>query len=223
MAAAKPARTKVVVRKLPPALKEADFLEVVNKSWEGRYRWFSFVQGKVGSKRTVYSRAYLDFTDPADVAGFHSQLDGHVFVSEKGSQYRCSVEYAPFQRVPLGKVKRDPREGTLEEAADYIAFVEELAKQPTLLPSAEIQLERREAEERGAGAAAGGRKPVVVTPLMQQLQEKLASKTAGRGGGRRTQQEAAAARDEKRRARDGQCSQRQPSDAQPAGGYRGEA
>ena len=30
------------------------------------------------------------------------------------------MEYAPFQGVPEGKVKRDPREGTLQKGTAYI-------------------------------------------------------------------------------------------------------
>lgn len=34
--------------------------------------------------------------------------------------------YAPYQKVPKARTKRDPREGTLERDADYQAFLERL-------------------------------------------------------------------------------------------------
>ena len=40
-------RTKVVVRKLPPVMEEADARELVDSAAGGKYTWFSFVQGKI--------------------------------------------------------------------------------------------------------------------------------------------------------------------------------
>jgi hypothetical protein len=40
------ARTKVVVRKLPPSVAEADVRQLVDALAGGQYTWFSFVQGK---------------------------------------------------------------------------------------------------------------------------------------------------------------------------------
>ena len=68
-------------------------------------------------KRIVASRAYFNLRDPADVPLLAAALDGRAFVTERGSQHRCSVEYAPCQRVPPLRVKRDPREGTIEAGA----------------------------------------------------------------------------------------------------------
>lgn len=48
---------------------------------------------------------------------FKAAFDGASFPDGRGKQQPCSVEYAPFQRVPRGRVKRDPREGTIEKGA----------------------------------------------------------------------------------------------------------
>ena len=61
-----------------------------------------------------HARAYLYFKDPLQVYDFRAAFDGHIFVNEKGAQFRCSVEYAPYQGVPKKSSKKDPREGTLE-------------------------------------------------------------------------------------------------------------
>jgi regulator of nonsense transcripts 3 len=63
----------------------------------------------------VFSRAYINFTNPAHVFELKHKLDGHVFVSNKGNQYKCAVEYAPFQQVPPPNRKKDPREGTIQK------------------------------------------------------------------------------------------------------------
>lgn len=65
-------------------------------------------------KRIKHSRAYLNFLDASEVLKFRSQFAGHAFVNKKGAQYRCNVEYAPYQRIPREKAKEDPREGTYE-------------------------------------------------------------------------------------------------------------
>ncbi len=65
-------------------------------------------------KRIKHSRAYLNFLDASEVLRFKAQFAGHAFVNKKGAQYRCLVEYAPYQRIPREKAKEDPREGTYE-------------------------------------------------------------------------------------------------------------
>ncbi|GFY89288.1 Smg-4/UPF3 family protein [Actinidia rufa] len=100
-------------------------------------------------KRQSYARVYLDFKRPDDVIEFAEFFDGHVFVNEKGTQFRTIVEYAPSQRVPKHWSKKDGREGTIFKDPDYMEFLEFLAKPVENLPSAEIQLERREAERAG--------------------------------------------------------------------------
>ena len=44
-------RTKVVIRKLPPNVAEADVRDLVTKT-AAKYTWFSFVQGKI--RYTLY-------------------------------------------------------------------------------------------------------------------------------------------------------------------------
>lgn len=48
---------------------------------------------------------------------FKAVIDGRPFPEKKSSEPAVTVEYAPFQRVPASKVKRDPREGTIEQGA----------------------------------------------------------------------------------------------------------
>ena len=40
-------KTKLVVRKLPPALTADSFLAAINKIAEGKYNWSTYLQGKV--------------------------------------------------------------------------------------------------------------------------------------------------------------------------------
>eukprot|EP00891_Asterochloris_glomerata_P007291 jgi/Astpho2/7291/fgenesh1_pg.00113_%23_93_t len=151
------ARTKVVLRGLPPTADAAEVQAAIDALCAGKYDWFTFVPGKVSNKRTVPAHAFLNFTSAADVLAFTVRMAGRSFGGEgaaKASQWRCTVEYAPHQRVPRAVGKPDNREGTLDKDADFLAFKEQLEKGPEPLPSAEAQLERQEAEARERQAAA---------------------------------------------------------------------
>ncbi|KAJ7946562.1 regulator of nonsense transcripts UPF3-like [Quillaja saponaria] len=129
-------------------------------------------------KNLSYSRAYIDFKRPEDVVEFAEFFDGHGFVNEKGIQFKTIAEYSPSQRVPRSWSKKDGREGTILRDSEYLEFLELLAKPVENLPSAEIQLERREAER----SASGAKDIPIVTPLMDFVRQRRAAK----GGSRRS-------------------------------------
>ncbi|XP_054812016.1 regulator of nonsense transcripts UPF3 [Prosopis cineraria] len=166
---APPERTKVVIRHLPPSLVQSDLLQQIDDHFAGRFNWFSFRPGKTSYKHQKYSRAYINFNSAEDVFEFAEFFDGHVFVNEKGAQHKAIVEYSPSQRVPKSSTKKDGREGTIYKDPDYLEFLKLIAKPPEHLPSAEIQLERKEAEQAGAAKEAP-----IVTPLMEYIRQKRA-------------------------------------------------
>lgn len=164
-------RTKVVVRQLPPTLSEESFKVAIDKVVPDTYNWFSYYPGKVSQKRIVHSRAYINFKDITDVLEFKSKFDGHAFVSNKGNQYRCTVEFAPYQKVPQQAKKKVTKEGTIERDAAYQEFLRQLEEGPTRMLSAAKQLELREAADR-AKQASGQAPAVIVTPLMEFIRKK---------------------------------------------------
>ncbi|KAI4318525.1 hypothetical protein MLD38_032216 [Melastoma candidum] len=168
-------RTKVVLRHLPPSIARGALIDQIDAGFAGRYDWVAFRPGKSSQKHQIYSRAYINFKRPEDVIEFAEFFDGHVFVNEKGSQFKTIVEYAPSQRVPKLTTKKDGREGTLLKDPEYLEFLEILSKPVENLPSAEIQLERREAERSGAA-----KETPIITPLMDFVRQKRASKAASR-------------------------------------------
>ncbi|KAG4390563.1 hypothetical protein GLYMA_06G324500v4 [Glycine max] len=119
--------------------------------------------------RQRHSRAYIDFKCPDDVFEFAEFFDGHVFVNERGAQHKVIVEYAPSQRVPKPSAKKDGREGTIYKDPDYLEFLKLIAKPQEHLPSAEVQLERKEAEQAGAN-----KETRIVTPLMEFVRQRRA-------------------------------------------------
>ncbi|KAA8536595.1 hypothetical protein F0562_029073 [Nyssa sinensis] len=170
-------RSKVVLRHLPPSISQSTLMEQIDGRFTGRYDWVSFRSGKNSQKHQSYSRAYINFKRPEDVIEFAEFFDGHVFVNEKGTQFKTIVEYAPSQRVPKQWSKKDGREGTILNDPAYLEFLEFIAKPTENLPSAEIQLERKEAERAGTAKDAP-----IVTPLMDFVRQKRAAK----GGSRRS-------------------------------------
>ncbi|KAJ8570264.1 hypothetical protein K7X08_033926 [Anisodus acutangulus] len=173
-------RTKVVLRHLPPTLSQSMLLEHVDSRFAGRYNCFTFRPGKTSFflcslKHQSYSRAYIDFRNTEDVIEFAEFFDGHVFVNEKGTQFKAIVEYAPSQRVQKHWSKKDAREGTILKDPAYLEFLEFLAKPVENLPSAEIQLERKEVERAGSAKDAP-----IVTPLMDYVRQKRAVKSGAR-------------------------------------------
>ncbi|KAB2026602.1 hypothetical protein ES319_D06G231500v1 [Gossypium barbadense] len=169
-------KTKVVIRHLPPSVTEPFIISQIDDRFSDRYNWFSFRLGKSSHKQQSYSRAYINFNRPEDVFEFAEFFDGHIFVNEKGTQFKAVVEYAPSQRVPKSSSKKDGREGTIFKDPDYLEFLKLIAKPVENLPSAEIQLERKEAELSGAPKEAP-----VVTPLMEFVRQKRAAKSGTQG------------------------------------------
>jgi regulator of nonsense transcripts 3 len=151
-------------------------MEQIDVRFAGRYNWLYFRPGKTSTKQQRYSRAYIDLKTPDDVIEFAEFFGGHVFVNEKGTQFKTIVEYSPSQRVPKQWSKRDGRGGTIHKDPEYLEFLELISKPVENLPSAEIQLERREAERAGAS-----REAPIVTPLMDFIRQKRAAQ----GGPRR--------------------------------------
>ncbi|XP_055816360.1 regulator of nonsense transcripts UPF3 isoform X2 [Solanum dulcamara] len=168
-------RSKVVLRHLPPTISQSMLLEQVDSRFTCRYNWFCFLPGKSSQKHQTYARAYIEFKRPEDVIEFAEFFDGHVFVNEKGTQFKTIVEYAPSQRVPKHWSKKDGREGTILKDPEYLEFLENISKPVENLPSAEIQLERKEAERAGSAKDAP-----IVTPLMDYIRQKRAAKSGAR-------------------------------------------
>ncbi|KAB5512544.1 hypothetical protein DKX38_029572 [Salix brachista] len=133
-------------------------------------------------RRQRYSRAYIDFKNPEDVLEFADFFHGHVFVNEKGTallivkgsnvfsfvllvhvtaSFLSAIRFEMFSLIII-LLKLDP---------DYLEFLKLIAKPARNPPSAEIKLERKEAEESEAVKGAP-----ISTPLMEFVRKKRANK-----------------------------------------------
>ena len=86
------------------------------------------------------------------------------------------MEYAPWQKTPRARPRRDRREGTLERDPEYLAFLAELEAGPKVAVSAETLLDRRESERAAEARVNGGRAPVKMSALLKYLAAKRAKK-----------------------------------------------
>ncbi|BGP22665.1 regulatorof nonsense transcripts 3 [Rhodotorula toruloides] len=146
-------RLKLVVRRLPPDLPPAVFWKTVS-SWvtregadgeglEGAEQvvWSQYKQGKVRrsgkDKDSVQSRAYITFKTPEALVAFSRGYDGWSFRDKAGNISQAVVEFAPYQRIPTAPAKPDPRQGTIDEDPDFLAFQEALTAAPAASQPAE--------------------------------------------------------------------------------------
>ncbi|KAK9808282.1 hypothetical protein WJX73_007504 [Symbiochloris irregularis] len=164
MSMSQKARTKVVIRNLPPLLQESEARALVEEQFKDRVTWFYFTQGKHSTKRVVQSTAFVNLTSPSDVVAFKAAVHGHSFVTDRGVQYRCTVEYAPNQRVPKPLSKTDPREGTIEEDDDYKAFCTQMEEEAATLVAPRSIFDQPAAESPSNSRSAPKISALVPTP-----------------------------------------------------------
>jgi len=160
-------KLKVVVRNLPYFLTEEDFRKAIGSFME-ETDFFYYVPGSKSTRKEKESRAYLHFLSPELIRKFYDSFAGHTFVDNKGKEYRCSIEYSPYQKIPKKQSVADTRQGSITEDADFKRFVEQLNKPPEYLPSAEAQYEERKKKEENE-------KPKT-TPILEELKAKSQNK-----------------------------------------------
>ncbi|XP_017780880.1 PREDICTED: regulator of nonsense transcripts 3A [Nicrophorus vespilloides] len=122
--------TKVIIRRLPPGITQADFLNQVSPAPD--YDYIYMVRGDMSLGENAFSRVYINFCNPEDVYLFKDKFDNYVFVDTKGHEYPAVVEYSSFQKVPKRrKARPDPKIASIEADPIYIEFLESLKEQPT--------------------------------------------------------------------------------------------
>lgn len=86
-----------------------------------------------------------------------------------------SVEFAIYKKVPSGKKRSDPRQGSIDQDPEFMAFLERLAN-----PAPPMQnIDADEADE-----AAKAEAKVTTTPLIEYLKEKKANKAKDSASGK---------------------------------------
>ncbi|XP_013135272.1 PREDICTED: regulator of nonsense transcripts 3B isoform X1 [Papilio polytes] len=187
--------TKIIFRRLPPTMTEEAFLDQVSPIPDHDYFYFAKPDPSLGSN--VYSRAYINFVNVDDIYLFRDKFDGYIFVDEKGLEYVGIVEYAPFQRIPKKKKKKDPKCGTIESDPIYQDFIENLSKEP--------ETENQPKLEYSYPVNDGNDKKAQSTPLLEYLAARKQDKR-GRDERRRRENDKRKMRVE-RKTKDGTIKQ----------------
>ncbi|KAF9322047.1 hypothetical protein BG003_008238 [Podila horticola] len=130
------AKTKIVVRRLPANLPEHVFADSIKPlvPETAMDRPFTWIAGKVSKnpvKGNTFARVYIYFKVEKQALEFQKAYHGHVFMDKHGNEGRAHVEFAPFQKIPREQRKADPKQGTIEEDPEYIAFLQSMNAEPT--------------------------------------------------------------------------------------------
>ncbi|XP_018570210.1 regulator of nonsense transcripts 3B [Anoplophora glabripennis] len=157
--------TKVIIRRLPPSMDQETFLSQVSPVPD--YNYIYTVKGDSSLGEYAFSRVYINFVNPDDIFSFKERFDNYVFLDNKGHEYPAVVEFASFQKIPKkrGKIRMDPKCGTIETDPLYIEFVESLNKPQELdeKPEYTLQLTNENKDD-------------VTTPLLEYIKNKRAQR-----------------------------------------------
>ncbi|ERF74376.1 hypothetical protein EPUS_02063 [Endocarpon pusillum Z07020] len=171
-------KLRLIVRRLPPGLTQAEFEVILGEEWRvgaGRVDWFAYKDGKISkdsAKPSRPARAYLRMKDQAMLDTLSAVVKQCVFQDAKNtSKDPCllgppSLEFAPYGRVPGSRVRKDGRQGTIDQDPEFIDFLQSLTEPVT--------------RSNASGEVAEGidTRPakVTTTPLVEYLKEKKANK-----------------------------------------------
>ncbi|KAL9110700.1 MAG: hypothetical protein Q9187_008018, partial [Circinaria calcarea] len=171
-------RLKVVIRRLPPGLTQAEFEEALGEEWKvggDRVDWAVYKIGKLSTdpvKPTRPARAYLHLTKQEYLGVLSEKVRETNFVVAKASVGDVVllgppiVEFAPYGRIPSNKVRKDARQGTIDQDPEFIDFLESLTN-PTIKAAPSEPTNDSEVNKAEVMA---------VTPLIQYLRDKKANK-----------------------------------------------
>lgn len=122
------------------------------------------------SKPSRPSRAYLRVTAESHVAPLSDKLRAVTFVDAKNTSKDAALlgpptlEFSPFGRVAGGRSRKDARQGTIDQDAEFIDFLESLTN-PVVKPTNDVTGDGDAKEDK-----------ITTTPLIQFLKEKKANK-----------------------------------------------
>uniref|UniRef100_K3XC97 UPF3 domain-containing protein n=1 Tax=Globisporangium ultimum (strain ATCC 200006 / CBS 805.95 / DAOM BR144) TaxID=431595 RepID=K3XC97_GLOUD len=140
---------KVVVRNIPHTTDEDAIWALVEAHGVTRESLWRFVPGKVrgNNRQPTTGRMYLDLKKDLEQARrLIAALNGHVLDVTADPPARLEVEFAPYQKIPRDKQRKDAKVGTIDRDPEYLAFLEELAKPKEKLPSAEVVADTAEVD-----------------------------------------------------------------------------
>ncbi|PKS09216.1 hypothetical protein jhhlp_003830 [Lomentospora prolificans] len=166
---------KMVVRYLPPGMKESEYIDILDDEWKvgnGKVDWFAYEPGKVAKTPGKPSRpsvVYVHLTKVEFAQPFVEAVRNATWEDSANTYHDPALLFPPFvercafQRIPPSKERVDPRQGTIDTDPDFMAFLEELANPKPAPP---------ESADQDSNSQSGP----TVTPLIEFLKAKKANK-----------------------------------------------
>ncbi|EFX06355.1 nonsense-mediated mRNA decay protein [Grosmannia clavigera kw1407] len=199
---------KFVIRRLPPGLTEDEFFTILGDEWKqgrGRVGWLSFHAGKISKDPSKPSRpafAVLHVLRNEDLGLLSDVVRSASWVDAKESWTSPVLvgppvaEFSLYKKVPSGKRRTDSRQGTIDQDAEFMAFLEALANPTSAKESAAAAANGTDGGQTATatnGAAGGAlgeddaaktKTKVTSTPLIDFLREKKANKSKETANGK---------------------------------------
>ncbi|OXV09857.1 hypothetical protein Egran_02378 [Elaphomyces granulatus] len=169
-------RLKLLVRRLPPGLTQAEFETLLGEEWRagsGKVDWFQYKNGKISkdpAKPSRPARAYLRLTLEEHIAPLSEKLRASSFQDARNTGTDSvllgppSLEFAPYIQVPSSRIRKDGRQGTIDQDPEFIDFLESLTSPITKPGLVDPGVDGEKEDE------------VITTPLVQYIKEKKANK-----------------------------------------------
>ncbi|KAJ5159404.1 uncharacterized protein N7482_006408 [Penicillium canariense] len=193
-------RLKLLIRRLPPGLTQPEFEGALGEEWKagaGKVDWLHYKPGKVSkdpAKPSRPSRAYIHVVSNEHIGPLSDQVRQSSF-QDAGHTSNDPVllgpptlEFAPYAKTPGSRVRKDARQGTIDQDPEFIAFLESLT-QPITKPA---PVDAIEADEK---------KAAVITPLVQFIKDKKASKAKESGSSKSSKRSEKESKQEKVQAK----------------------
>ncbi|KAI8634381.1 Smg-4/UPF3 family-domain-containing protein [Xylariaceae sp. FL1651] len=179
MAKAQAEGKKVIIRRLPPGMTADELWNILGDEWKpgkGKVDWSRYDDGEIShdpSDPSRPARCYLHVLNLADITILSETVQQLKWEDAKhtsndpalvGPPY---VEIAPLQKIPAGKKRTDPRQGTIDSEPEFMKFLESLTA-PTQTKEADPEQVVDDANKADV--------KVTTTPLVEYLKEKKANK-----------------------------------------------
>ncbi|KAL9625156.1 MAG: hypothetical protein Q9160_000557 [Pyrenula sp. 1 TL-2023] len=172
-------KLKLILRRLAPGLTQTELENALGDEWKaggGKVEWYAYKQGKISkdpAKPSRPSRAYFKVKDQSFVTLLSDKIKQTTFQDARNSSKdSCllgppSLEYASYSRVPGARVRKDGRQGTIDQEQEFIEFLQNLTEPVT----------KAVLHADGGDTVDAKAEKVTTTPLIQYLKEKKANKS----------------------------------------------
>jgi len=203
---------KLVIRRLPPSMKEDDFLRQVSPL--PNHDYFCFFEANSGLGPYSYSRAYINFLDLNEMTVFRERFDNYVFLDKDGHEYPAVVELSLWHKSPKSgpfytgctnegaageKGPYEAKEASytelsspwIEQDSEFILFMDKIQAQkcrPQHSPIQTLETNLDELTNQGATTCSGNKdNPKAITPLIGFVNQQRTLKNSRKTKQRSTQ------------------------------------